>query len=305
MILLAPLPAQAAGLIVNGSFEADGLIDIATYPLTGWDVNIPANFGGDIRDDWATQDSNSLRLYTIKYQSFTAGENAMISQQVDLSEANEITFDIYLHGYGLGDVPWDSNKVTAFVSIDSNNVWQSAPSYNGIYYDVNIPSGDYTGIHLLSFGIRADVSQYITVSYLAQWDFVKLDTFCGGFGYLNADFNYDCYVDFGDMEIMAGNWLRNDLTPIDDYLDLNPDGNIDLFDFAAFAEEWMLCSDWRYGDCAEVPLESDADINLDGIVNFADYAILSSDWGASGIVDYNDIRIMNARWLQKNWLYRN
>ena len=298
----------AAGLVVNGSFEQNG-----TFPPYGWDVNIPSKFGGDIRTDWRTHGVYSVRLYSAGSQTFTAGQNAVISQQVDLTDANEIIFDINLRAFRMDNKPWDGNKVTAFIGIDSNNVWQSGPSYNGVYLDVNVPVGDYSGIHTLSLGIRVDVNGSILPSYWAQWDFVKFDAFCGGFGLFAADLNRDCYVDFADADILAQNWLRSDLLPEDDYLDLYFDSSVNLLDFAVLADEWMLCSDWQDANCSEVPLDLDADTNLDGIVNFLDYNILVSNWGTpivtgadidgSGTVDYNDLAVMNGQWLQKSWLY--
>ncbi len=305
----------AASYIVNGSFEHDGLIgDIKTVPPYGWDVNIslPSRFGGNV-GNWHTHGNYSLRLYTSSYQNFTAGENAIVSQQVDLTDANQLIFDINLCGYRMGSVPWDGNKVTAFIGIDSNNVWESNISDNGVYYDINVPIGDYSGIHTLSLGIRVGVSQYISPSYGALWDFVKFDAFCGGFGHFDSDLNRDCYINFADFGILANSWLKDNLLPQDDYLDLERDGKVDLFDLAVLVDEWLLCSDWQNGDCVEIPLDLAADINFDGIVNFVDYSILIKNWGTpsdkkadvdgSKIVDYNDLAIMNAQWLQKSWLY--
>ena len=312
LILLAPLPIQAASLIINGSFEADGLIDLEDDPLTGWDVNIPGNFGGDIEDNWSSHDGNSLRIYSDLYGSYSAGDTAYIFQQVDLTDANELIFDMYLYElYG----SWLGSDVTAFVSIDdsSNYIWTSDVEADGAYYDVNVPLGSYTGIHTLHFGMRVNVSGTLSASYRILWDFIKFDAYCGGFGYLASDLNRDCYVDFADFSIIAVNWFRDDLQPEDDYFDIDTDGIIDFLDLLVLADEWVMCSDWSNSDCVEVPLDLDADINMDGIVNFFDYAILTANWPVpmdekadideSGIVDYNDLKIMNTQWLQKSWLY--
>ncbi|MFA6175204.1 MAG: dockerin type I domain-containing protein [Phycisphaerae bacterium] len=308
--------ASAASLITNGSFEGDGhtIGDITSTAPVGWNVNIGSKFGGNIRTEWRTHRDYSLRLYTVGSTTFTAGENAVISQQVDLTDANEIIFDINLTGYRMGTQPWDSNKVTAFINIDSNNVWQSGPSYNGTYYDISVPIDSYSGIHVLGLGIRVNIGQHILPSYWAQWDFVKFDAFCGGFGHFDSDFNRDCYVDFYDVDILAQNWLRSDLVPADDLIDVWQDGKINLSDFAELANQWLLCTDWQDANCVEIPLALDADINLDGIVNMLDYSILIANWGVptnlkadingSGTVDYSDLAIMNAQWLEKSWLYK-
>jgi hypothetical protein len=315
LLLFAGVNASAISLITNGSFEDDGLIsNIKTTPPYGWDVNIPSNFGGETTGNWKTRGSYSLWLYSSRNYTFAVGDNAEVSQQVDLTDANEIIFDLYLSGYKYAPVPWDSNKVTAFMSIDSNAVWQSDTNDTGVYYDVNIPlDGNLTGIHTLSFGIYSNVSEKLTTSYWARWDFVKFDTFCGGLGYLEADFNRDCLVNFADFSILAEKWMQEGLLPQDEMLDLEYDGKINLLDLKVFADQWLGCTDWQDANCIEIPLDLDADINLDGIVNFLDYSILVSNWGSpidlkadidgSGKVDYKDLAIMSSQWLQKTWLY--
>ena len=44
--------------------------------------------------------------------------------------------------------------------------------------------------------------------YIASWDFVKFDTHCGGFGYLEADISQDCYVDFVDFAMFGEHFLH-------------------------------------------------------------------------------------------------
>jgi hypothetical protein len=51
-----------------------------------------------------------------------------------------------------------------------------------------------------------------------------------------ADFNNDGIVDFGDLEIMTGEWLAGDP---DIAVDLNADGTIDFEDYAVLAEAWL------------------------------------------------------------------
>lgn len=309
---------SAASLITNGSFEYDGhtIGDITSTEPVGWDVNIGSKFGGEITGDWNTRGSYSLWLYSYIYSIFNQTDFAEVSQQVDLTDANEIIFDIYLSGYEYDVIPWDGSKIAAYVKIDNNsNIWESNSTADGEYYNVNVPiDSNLTGIHTLKFGIRSKVAERLYVSYYAYWDFIKLDAFCGGNGYLEADFNRDCYVDFYDVDVLARNWLRNDLVRADGLIDIWQDGKINLSDFAELANQWMLCSDWQYANCVEAPLDLDADINLDGIVNMLDYSILLANWGVptnlkadidgSGTVDYTDLAIMSAQWLEKSWLYK-
>lgn len=316
LLIFAGTGASAASLIINGSFEDDGPIsNIKTVqPPYGWDVNMPSKFGGQITDVGHTDGNYCAGLYSVK-TTIAAGENGFISQQVDLTDANEIIFDIYLIGYGIGQIPWDGNEVTAFINIDSNTVWQSDTNDNGAYYDVNVPiDSNLTGIHTLSFGLRINIGKRYYVNYWALWDFAKFDALCGGFGYLEADFNRDCFVNFADFNILAQKWMQENLLPQDELLDLEYDGKINLLDLKVFTDQWLGCTDWQGADCIDIPLDLDADINLDGIVNFLDYNILVLNWGIptdfkadidrSGTVDYKDLAVMNAQWLQKSWLYK-
>ena len=298
LIMLFASLCPAASLIQNGSFEDD------IVPV-GWEISLPAYFNGDIVTDWASHGTNSLMFYNTLYGSFSAGDASYIYQDVDLTDVNELIFDAYLTGLYSG--LWDGSKVTAFVSIDSsdNYISTTQPGDDGIIYDINVPVDSYTGIHTLYFGLRVDVSEMFFDSYRVYIDFVKLDAFCGGFGHFVSDINRDCYVDEYDMDEIATNWLRDDLTSDDDDIDLIIDGQIDLYDFAFLADEWMECTNWSDSNCVEVPLDLDADINLDGIVNMVDYSILATDMNDSGIIDYNDLEIMNYQWLQKSWLYKN
>lgn len=318
--VFATASASAASLITNGSFEDDGQ-EISNITITapyGWDVNVPTGFGGSIRHyntyyGWSSDGNYSLRLVTSKNVPFDGNEYALVSQTADLTDANEIIFNLNLRSYKYSYGSWNGSLVTAFVKIDSNTVWQSGISDDGIS-EVNIPVDSYSGIHKLSLGIKVNAAMLSSTSYMAYWDFVKFDVFCGGFGNFAGDLNRDCYVDFADVDVLADNWLRNDLAPAEWAIDALQDGVINLSDFAVLANQWMLCSDWQNLNCVEVPLDLDADINLDGIVNFLDYNILAANWGVptdlkadidkSGIVDYKDLAIMNEQWLEKSWLYR-
>ncbi|HBG78054.1 MAG TPA: hypothetical protein DDW84_04285 [Phycisphaerales bacterium] len=311
--------ASAASLMTNGSFEDDGhaIGDITSTKPVGWNVNIGSKFGGEITGDWKTRGSYSLLLYSYIDSVFNQTDFAEVSQQVDLTDANEIIFDIYLAGYEYDVIPWNGSKIAAYVRIDNstNDLWASPADADGEYNAVRVPlDSNLTGIHTLRFGIRSKASERLFASYYAYWDFIKLDAFCGGNGYLEADFNRDCYVDFDDVDVLAQNWLRSDLAPADDLIDIRPDGKINLSDFVVLANQWLLCTDWQDANCVEVPLALNADINLDGIVNILDYSILIANWGVptnlkadingSGTVDYNDLAIMNAQWLEKSWLYK-
>jgi hypothetical protein len=244
---------SAASLIQNGSFEADGAIsNIKSIVPTGWNINIPAIFGGTVVSDWKTSGSFSLRLVNQYNTSFSAGQNAFIYQQVDFKDIAQIRFDINLRGKDGPMVPWDGTVMTAFVKIDSNDIWASKPLDNGVA-EVNVPVNNCRGIHTLKFGMRVNTSGRIYPAYWAQWDSITFDKLCGGYGLFDADINRDCYVDLTDLKLLADNWLRTDLTVSEQDMNLHEDDTINLQDFALFADEWMMCTDSQYEDCEEAP----------------------------------------------------
>jgi hypothetical protein len=300
MIVVSATECFGLSLIRNGSFEADGPIaDIKAVSPQFWDVNAPANFGGRVSTYWRPDNLYALTIFSGAGQTYTAGEQAFLSQQVDLSDVNQIIFDVKLLGNKYGEIAWDPTKCTAFVKIDSNDVWTSGPTATGAYYDVIVDVNSYKDSqpHKLSFGMRVDVSANLSPSYWAVWDSLKFDTYCGG-GYLSGDFNYDCYVDMADVQWMASEWLDANMPAGSHRADMAPDGTINLADFAIFAEQWMDCTDWTNGACESLEPYLGYDLNGDGIVNFADYAAMMA-----GEAEMTDIGYLADQWLQKTWVY--
>jgi hypothetical protein len=245
MFLAGNSTKAGVSLIMNGSFESDGIIsDIAVQTPREWcDVNLPAGqFGGQVETSWKTRGDYSLSLYS-GYATFTAGDMATVSQQVYLADVDQIIFDLRLGTFA--GYPWDPVKRSALLLIDGNVVWNSSdwtPNAGGEYRnqaaDVNEIYQD-ADMHTLSLAIRTNVTgMEFAFNYRAQWDFVKFDSHCGGFGYLPQDFNFDCYVDVLDLKVLSGQWLAGELNQ--DY-DLFRDGEdiINFPDFATFASYWQ------------------------------------------------------------------
>jgi len=313
-------------LVMNGSFENDGPIeDIGTNAPQYWcDVNLPENkFFGYVDTDWAThgyddENYHSLTIFSYEYGIFDVNEVGTVSQQVYFEEdVNQIIFDVRL-ATGWDD-PWDPAKRAAVILIDGDVVWESnsvGADVRGEYLNQTYTiAGKYkdANSHTLSLGIRANVSGTPYIEYYAQWDFVKFDTHCGGFGYLWEDLNQDCYVNMLDLEMLAGQWLAED--PNEEY-DLFQDGIVNFRDFAFFAKYWMsntYWENWQDDNCFEMELLA-GDLNNDGTVNLRDFAILARDWMKEGncirgdidrseMVDCDDLSKLVDEWLQINWLY--
>jgi len=321
VVLLAGSSTQAGvSLIMNGSFEDDGIINDITLktPRKWCDVNVPSDkFLGWISTDWKTHGNYSLSLYS-GFASFAFGDMATVSQQVYLADVNKIIFDLSLGA--IAGYPWDPSKRSALLLIDGDVIWDSGdhvPNANSEYLNQMVDVDEIykdANSHRLSLALRADVTgMEWFFQYLARWDFVKFDTHCGGFGYLPGDLNQDCYVDMLDMKVLAEHWLEPVILLLSDVSD---DGVVNFKDFAVFTDRWASNSNWENwqdDNCFEVKLLA-ADLNDDGIVNLCDFAILTCNWmsedtciradiDGSGIVDYGDISKLADEWLLKSWLY--
>lgn len=321
IMFLAGNSAQAGvSLIMNGSFEDDGYIaDITTHDPNGWfDVNVPAGkFAGWVSSDWVTSGSYNLTLSSFWYTGFEANDIAMVSQEVFLTDVNEIIFDLNLQGY---PKIWDPGKRTALVMIDGVEVWNSDDypyPTNGEYINQVIPVDVLDkNLHKLSLCIRADVNEISTdTQYYALWDSIELNCHCGGFGFLLEDFSRNCYVDMSDVYMLANVWLneieeddpdgrynlyRND--------EMRPRGYINFFDFAVFSnssdgnmpdlkalvghwlDEVAPDSDYNYYHADDVPPR--------GIINFSDFAILSNSWEG----DMHDLKTLFDVWLNRVYI---
>ena len=291
--------------IINGSFEDDGAIsDLALKDPNGWVANLPADkFRGYVGSDWRTNGSYNLTLYSEFWKTFTEGEAATVTQQVDLTDVNEISFDLKLDT--LAFTPWDPNLCTAVVLVDDEVVWESnsvGVDVRGEYFDQSFTVGEKyktPGWHELSVGIRVNVTDILIDRYITHWDFVACTFYCGGGGLLAGDFNRDCYVNASDSKLLADAWAdhvdlydRRNLFHGDD---IQGYGKINLFDFVAYANNWdgnlldlVIFTEKWLGQVDlddEHNLVPDDDVESSGIVNFFDFVIFADDWLASSYVE--------------------
>ena len=304
MIVLASSYAVHAGVdtcgLINGSFEDDGRInDITAREPNGWDVNAPAGgFAGYVHYDWLTDGLFNLTMYADWLKTFTVDQTATVSQQLVLSDVNDITFDLKLETY-TGSL-WDPNVCTPVLMIDQDVVWQPMSSkpdirgqYRGQTYTVEDKYRDDKP-HKLSLGIRVKVADMLLERYTAHWDSIKCEAFCGGGGLLKGDLNRDCYVDIQDFALAAQTWLDPtepqhpyNLSHADDQL--GHGGTLDLFDFALYASAWQrdfadllaFSEKWlQQVDLTDAHnLFKQDDVQPSAVVNFFDLAILADNWG--------------------------
>jgi hypothetical protein len=130
--LLAAVPAAVliccglcnatVSVVKNGSFENDGYIGNVqnTKPEYWCSANYDSSkFDASINNDWATNGSFSLTMYSYMYTNFVQNDSATITQSVYLDGAEQLIFDIYLYAdYG----GWKTDVVTASVLIDDIEV---------------------------------------------------------------------------------------------------------------------------------------------------------------------------------------
>lgn len=326
IMLLSLHFAQAdVSIVKNGSFEYDDRsIDYITEqdtPYRWCDVNLPEfKFVGALWSGGsATHGNYYLDIYTNDWASFEVNDMGTISRQVYLQDANEIIFDVTLYTWPYG--PWAPSERSVVLLIDDEEVnvdWDpnmEGPDLKGSYEGLYIVEEKYkdSNSHKLSLGLKVNTGGYPDAEYHSEWDFVKFDTYCGGFGYLPEDFDQDCYVDMGDLRVLAEAWLTEGPGQ---RCDLFEDGIIDFKDFSLFAEFWKANSYWgNWGDdnCYAMELLL-SDIDDSGEVDYGDILSLAGDWlntgdciGADlnldGVVDFKDFAVLAGDWRQRSWLY--
>ena len=311
-------------LIMNGSFEENGgaIPNIATEaPLHWCDVNIPAaKFTGFVNSQWSTHDGNSL-AFKSEMEEFLPGDMAGATGTFFFEQdVNNLSFDLSLSEVS-GE--WDPTLFIAVVLVDGVDVWDSdelALDENGVFEGtVVIDANRLTqwlddDWHELTLGMRArKYVPIVVLEYIARWDFVKFDKYCGGLGFLPGDLNQDCFVTLADLADLASSWLDKPANPKDDLFE---DAIINNLDFALFAEEWLFNTDWtKWGQGGTFQMDKLAlDLDSSGEVDAGDLMILSEFWLADGtcagielsgdnVINFEDFASFADQWGLRDWLY--
>jgi hypothetical protein len=245
VLLLAGSFAGAADCgLSNAGFEDDGQInDITVVSPSGWDVNFPAGkFRGYVSSGWATEGRYSLTLYSNWFVAFTAGDTAIVSQEVILDATERVNFDVKLST--LGFTRWDPNVCTAVVLVDDDVVWESdfgVADIRGEYLDQTFAvDAKYRDSepHRLGVGLRMRATGSPNEKYASSWDSIECVPVGPG-----GDFNSDGLVDVHDLMSMAAMWLRKvpsdspyNLSTFDDAEDFT--GRVNFYDLAIFSQRW-------------------------------------------------------------------
>lgn len=298
--------ARGAGCdVVNGGFDDDGYIsDLAVKDPNGWTAVVPKpQFSAYVYNDWPTNGFYSLTMLSGLGRNFVAGDMVTVSQNVDLSGADSLGFDLKLETDLL--TAWNPTVASAVVMIDGDVVWDS----NGLGTDVR---GEYrnrayavedkyktAGMHMLSLGLRINVTARVWESYVAYFDRITLSCYCNGGGLLAGDFNRDCVVDVNDLASLAAAYLQeadagdaHNLWTGDDVA--GDGGMVSLYDLA------VLLGDWD-GGFDVLALVAAAWL---GEVEPADPANLfaGDDVQPTATINFMDFAPMADNWLQSSWL---
>jgi hypothetical protein len=313
-IMCCSVSGATVSVVKNGSFEYDGYMDVTPTSIPQYWCNVSYNandFTAYLDNYWVTDGSYSLAILNLRHATLQT-DTATITQSVYLTNADQISFDLYLSA---SNGNWNTAMATAKVLIDGNAVWDS----NGLSYiagefmgnvaiDVNtIYKDEYP--HTLSLQLAINVKTVNFVQYYVQWDSVAFDSPCGAGGYLPADLTHDCRVDINDLAVFAEGWL----TP--NGLGLTSDNDVNFVDFAVFADYWM--SDTRGEPFIPGPdfIFLDGDLNDDGIVDYSDVLVLCDNWLGSGgycvredlnedgFIDFTDLALLAEQWREIGDLY--
>ena len=299
--------------IVNGSFEDDGAIDdIANQDPNGWTVGpFAGKFVGYVYLDWVTNGTYNLTLNSKWVQTFAAGETATVSQQIELTDVNEITFDLLLDTY-VGNA-WDPNVCEPVLLIDNEVVWNpdvSSADIRGEYlaqkYVVEDKYRD-SELHELSLGLMVKVDEKLYEQYLTNWDNIACNVFCNGGGLLSGDLNRDCNVDALDLQLLADAWLtpvdpqdKRNVSHVDDQQGY---ATIDFLDFAVYGDQWVtdyldlkqFVEQWleqiELGDPYNFFTEED--VPPVGVVNFFDFSAMAKNWMQSSMIPEESVEPVN------------
>jgi hypothetical protein len=317
-------------LIMNGSFEQNGQVipDITLESPVFWcDVNIAnGKFKGKVNTDWASHPENgagySLQLLTDTFADLIEGDRAYVSQKAFFeTDINSLSFDLWLTT-NPGSADWDVNEITALILIDGVEIWNS----DSLTYD---EQGEFLGTiviesdsfiqfldhseYTLTLALESDVTDAFITRYIAVWDFVKFDKYCGGLGFLDGDLNQDCFVNFVDLAVLGLSWMNEPASLKDD---LYEDGIVDEYDLELFAEDWLYNTDWtKWGQDGTFQMERlELDLDLSGEIDLGDVMVLSEYWLSDGrcagielsgndVVNFEDFAALVNQWGLRDWLY--
>jgi hypothetical protein len=158
VLVLAPFPVAAQ--IVNPSFEVGG-----ASLLPGWTETLAGAFGTgatEVPVNGIPSDGvRAGRIYQFGTESVTAGGYASLSQVVDLSLINSITFDASLDEivFSSETDQWASALEAVFM-IDGVDYWTANTA--GAYLDQTVDTSSLTGLHTIEFRNRAVTTADLT-----------------------------------------------------------------------------------------------------------------------------------------------
>lgn len=150
------LSVEVYGDLVNGSFEDDNAnIFLDFGNITGWSDNVGGPYGGEVGttsfvDAYVTDGIYGARIFAETTGTFTSGQEAHLSQSVDLTNVDGILFDYRLRTPGGG--AWTSNLLATLL-VGGNQLWSSQTNETVTNQFVDVSS--FTGMTNIEFRLQA------------------------------------------------------------------------------------------------------------------------------------------------------
>jgi len=166
----------------------------------------------------------------LRISAFKSPDNQQLSIVIINLASYNINLTLNLHGF-----PMDNSAI--YRTSETENT-----AYIGPFYEagsLTLPAQSITTISNATLSISSGT--------LANCDTVLVT----GHG-LTSDIYPDCYVNYKDLKIITDYWLNTECDLYGDCegADFEPtNGKVDFFDFARFAEQWLLCNDPKDAGC--------------------------------------------------------
>jgi glucuronoarabinoxylan endo-1,4-beta-xylanase len=163
----------------------------------------------------------------LRISAFINPDNSQLTIVIINISGSSVSLTLTLNGF----LPGSSEVYQSTSALYWSDISPFDPS-------MSLPAYSITTIHMTS----------ITSPVLPNCDAVQ----DAGYG-LTSDIDGDCYVNYKDLEIIAGHWLNTDCDSLNNYCDgadfAPTDGIVNLFDFSDFAVQWLGCNDPEDPSC--------------------------------------------------------
>jgi hypothetical protein len=217
---------------VSGIGGPDGVLTFTAGGIPSpWEINetgygpeinleLECHAGGHYNgyfDATLSQDGTSFGNGTLEYWGDSTNVISGLSGQLTATDVNNLTINLNPIFGSSPRYPSPVNLRDLLPQFDQKNVPITCTFGHGLGDDATLG------------GILPDMTQQ-------DWA-ILLDL-----GFLLGDSDIDCDVDFTDYAVLAIHWLNQNCTETDwcDRADIDQSGEVDIFDLAVFADNWLI-----------------------------------------------------------------